>query len=93
MNNLFIFISAILAGYGLVELFFLATRANKERRFFVIIQIASGFGFCLWIVFDKNLISWPIFLALLFIACDRLQTRLMKKNRPHLFSFFEKETK
>ncbi len=81
MNNLIIFISAILASYGAFEFLVMATNAEKERRPFVIMQIASGFGLCLWVIVDKSLMSWPMFLALLFIGADRLQTRLMRQKR------------
>ena len=76
MNPLITFFSAILAGYGAFELFIMAKNADKERRICVILQIASGFGLCLWVIFDKNLITMPTLLALLFIAMDRLQTRM-----------------
>lgn len=81
MNQFITFLSAILASYGVFELFLMAVQANKERRPCVIIQIAAGFGFCIWAIIDKNIASWPIFLALLFIVSDRLQTRLMSKKR------------
>jgi len=80
MNNLLIFITAILASYGAVELLVMAAHADKERRPFVILQIACGFGLCVWVIVDKSLISWPVFIALLFIASDRLQTRIMNSK-------------
>jgi hypothetical protein len=80
MNNFVIFLTAILASYGAFELLVMATNADKERRPCVILQIACGFGLCVWVILDKSLISWPIFIALLFIASDRLQTRLLKHN-------------
>lgn len=81
MSNFIIFLSAILASYGAVELFIMAINFDKERRPCVILQIACGFGLCLWMVIDKSLISIPTFLAVVFIAADRLQTRLMRWKR------------
>ena len=77
MNNCYlVFLATALASYGVVEMFCMAVKVNKERRPFVILQIASGFVFCLWVLLDKTLINAPVILALLLIASDRLQTRL-----------------
>jgi hypothetical protein len=81
MSHFVLFLCAILASYGAFELFVMATHSDKERRPFVILQIASGFGLCIWVIFDKSLISIPVLLALVFIAADRLQTRLMRWKR------------
>ena len=71
-----VILATTLASYGVLEMFCMAVKVNKERRPFVILQIASGFVFCLWVLLDKTLISAPVILALLLIASDRLQTRL-----------------
>lgn len=81
MTHFIIFLSAILASYSAFELFIMATHCDKERRPWVILQTACGFGLCIWVIFDKSLITIPNFLALVFIAADRLQTRLMRLNR------------
>jgi hypothetical protein len=80
MSQATIVLATALSGYGLFELFLMAVTAHKERRPCVILQIAAGFGFCLWVVIDKSLSSWPVVLGLAFIVADRLQTRLLKKN-------------
>lgn len=77
MNDLLPILIATLSLYGLVELFLMATIANKERRPFVIIHIATGGAFCLWVLLD-GIVNWPILLALVFMTADRLQTRLRK---------------
>lgn len=81
MNQLMLILATTFAGYGAFELFLMAVKANKERRPCVIIQIAAGFGFCIWVVIDKSLSTWPVVAGLAFIVMDRLQTRIMKANR------------
>ena len=76
INCYLVFLATTLASYGIVEMFCMAVKVNRERRPFVILQIASGFVFCLWVLIDKTLISGPVIFALFLIASDRLQTRL-----------------
>lgn len=81
MSQFMLFIATVFAGYALFELFFMAFRAEKERRPCVILQVACGFSLCVWAVIEPKVIDWPVFLALGFIVFDRLQTRLMSKKR------------
>lgn len=76
MSQLILILTAIFASYSAFELFLMAKNADKERRPCVILQVAAGFGFCLWLIFDKSIVSTPTFLAVSFIALDRLQTRI-----------------
>lgn len=80
MNVYLFLLSTMLASYGLFEMFLMAVHSQKERRPFVILHIAGGFAFCLWVMLDKSLINAPMLLGLLFIASDRLQTRLLRKK-------------
>jgi hypothetical protein len=76
--NLIILIANILAGYGALELFGMAVRAEKERRICVILQCACGFSLCVWVIVDRSIVNIPLIAALAFIALDRLQTRILR---------------
>lgn len=81
MKALMIYLIGMLSAYGAVEMFLMAEKSIRERRCCVLMQIGAGFAFCLWAFLDKTLTTVPVFLGLLYIAADRVQTRIMSKKR------------
>ena len=76
-----IYLISIMSAYGAFELFIMAQKSIKERRFWVLMQIGAGFSLSLWALIDKTMNTMPVFLGLLYLVSDRLQTRIMNKKR------------
>ncbi|MES2500323.1 MAG: hypothetical protein V4570_07290 [Pseudomonadota bacterium] len=81
MKAFMIYLIGVLSAYGSVEMFLMAEKSIRERRCCVLMQIGAGFAFCLWAFLDKSLANVPVFLGLIYIAADRMQTRIMNKKR------------
>jgi hypothetical protein len=79
MNNLMMIVETILAGYCSLEFFKMATNADKERRPLVLMQVGFGFALCVLVLLDRSNTNLPTLLALAMFACDRLQTRILRK--------------
>jgi len=88
MKSLMVYLIGVMSAYGAVELFLMAEKQIRERRCWVLMQIGAGFAFCLWAFLDRSLSTMPVFLGLLYISADRIQTRIMNKKRLSFKPFY-----
>jgi hypothetical protein len=84
MSQLMIILATLLAGYCGLEFFKMATHADKERRPLVLLQVGFGFSLCILVLLDREHVNLPTLLALAVVACDRLQTTILRAefNKP-----------